>query len=141
MFAMIEFYNSKLHFRGHCYFNLLNNTLFTFLGYAALLQLQHQLGVKSYIDAECRDFLSEYFTPESVELPVLSEVFCNPEDIPLEGYNGHIKFLLTDEKYRKGKFIHFFPPLNTGDEKNRGGYKWVSILSFKSSSTSVSTQD
>ena len=98
--------------------------LFASPGYAALLQLHLQLGVDSYIDAECRDFISDHFTPDSVEVPVLSEVYCNPQDIPFEGYNGHIKNLLNEEDYRTGKLIHFFPPLTKpGDDKIKGGYK------------------
>jgi hypothetical protein len=97
-------------------------------GYAAMLQLQLQLGVRSFIDPECRDYMSDYFTPDTVEVQVLSEYFCNPDDIPFEGYSGHIKHLLSDESFRKGKLIHFYPPLKTGDENNRGGYKSVFIL-------------
>jgi hypothetical protein len=91
------------------------------LGYALMFQLRRQLDVESYIDAECRDVVAETFTPENVEVPVFSETFCNPEDFNFEPFNGRFADLLTDEKYRRGKIIDFYP-----SDKNdflKGGYK------------------
>jgi hypothetical protein len=80
------------------------------LGYALLFQLGRQLGVDSFIDASCRDHVAEAFTPENVEVPVLAETFCNPQDIRFEAFNGRFADLLTDEKLRKGKLLNFYPP-------------------------------
>ena len=46
-----------------------------------MLQLRRQLDVDSYIDVNCKDLVGETFTPENVEVPVLSETFCNPKDL------------------------------------------------------------
>lgn len=70
--------------------------------------------------------LSTVFTPESVEMPVLEDTFCNPEAIPWEAYHGHIKDLLTDPVYRRGKFILLYPP--TAEDST--GYRWQ-ILATK----------
>ena len=74
--------------------------------------------------------MNEYFTPDVFELNVLSEAFCNPKDIPFEAYDRHIKFLLTDAKYRKGKLIHFFPRVDSANDKIKGGYKFVFHLTL-----------
>jgi hypothetical protein len=85
------------------------------------LQLKRQLGVDSYINKECEGYVKAFFTDESIQLPVLSEVYCNPEAIKsnLIGYNGPFKDLVNDEKWRKGKLIEFYPPLGS----DTGGYR------------------
>ena len=88
------------------------------------LQLKKQLGVDSYINKECQDYVKAFFDPEVVtsQLPVLSEVYCNPEDIKsrlTDGYNGPFKDLVNDPKWRKGKLIEFYPPT----EKDTSGYR------------------
>ena len=53
---------------------------------------------------------------------MLSEVYCNPEDIKsrlTDGYNGPFKDLVNDPKWRKGKLIEFYPPT----EKDTSGYR------------------
>jgi len=93
------------------------------LVYMVFLQLKKQLGVDSYVKKDCQDYVKAFFEPEvaTSQLPVLSEVYCNPEDIKsrLYGYNGHFRDLLNDEKWRKGKLIEFYP--STKD--NTYGYK------------------
>ena len=86
------------------------------------LQLKRQLGVDSYINKECEGYVKAFFTDESIQLPVLSEVYCNPEAIKsnLIGYSGPFKDLVNDEKWRKGKLIEFYPPVDGGDT---GGYR------------------
>jgi hypothetical protein len=85
------------------------------------LQLKRQLGVDSYINKECEGYVKAFFTDESMQLSVLSEVYCNPEAIKsnLIGYNGPFKDLVNDEKWRKGKLIEFYPPL----DGETGGYR------------------
>ena len=58
------------------------------LGYSILHQLQVQLGVKSYITKETKDLLLEFFTPESVTLPVFNETFCNWRNIQKKPFTG-----------------------------------------------------
>ena len=93
-----------------------------FLVYMVFLQLKRQLGVDSYINKECEGYVKAFFTDESIQLPVLSEVYCNPEAIKsnLIGYSGPFKDLVNDEKWRKGKLIEFYPPVDGGDT---GGYR------------------
>ena len=92
-----------------------------FLVFSVFNQLQKQLGIQSYINEECRRYVEGFFTPESVTVPVLSEVFCNPEDIKsrLYPYRGPFKDLVNDEKWRKGKIIEFYPPT----EDDTSGYR------------------
>ena len=61
------------------------------LGYAVLHQLQVQLGVKSYITKETKDLLLEFFTPESVTLPVFNETFCNWRNIQKKPFTGSFR--------------------------------------------------
>ena len=87
-----------------------------FLAYMVFHQLKHQLGVDTYIDSTCRyvlpifqkvyllftnvirRYMLEFFTPECVQLPILSETYCNAEEIQakLEPYNGPFKDLIND---------------------------------------------
>ena len=59
----------------------------------------------------CKGYIKTFFTPESVTLPVLSDVYCNAEDIKSRfiAYNGPFKNLVNDEKWQKGKMINFYP--------------------------------
>jgi len=91
--------------------------------YAALVELKRKYGMDTYIDNTCSDYLSEMFTPETVELPVLSDVFCNYNAINFEPYNKHLKHLLSEEQYKKGRTIFFFPPKTLGGSEIMGGYK------------------
>ena len=59
------------------------------LGYLNLYQLQTQIGVKSYITRRTKDCLLNFFTPESITLPVLNETFCNWRSIEFMPFNGH----------------------------------------------------
>jgi hypothetical protein len=51
----------------------------------------------------------------------LSETFCNYLDIPFEKYNGPLEQLITDENFRMGKLIHFYP-MHPKDPKKKGGF-------------------
>ena len=86
-----------------------------------MLQLRRQLDVDSYIDVNCKDLVGETFTPENVEVPVLSETFCNPKDLKFEAFHGRFADLLTDQSFRRGRIINFYP----ADEVDflKGGYK------------------
>ena len=59
------------------------------LGYLNLYQLQAQIGVKSYITRRTKDSLLNFFTPESITLPVFNETFCNWRSIEFMPFNGH----------------------------------------------------
>ena len=59
------------------------------LGYLNLYQLQAQIGVKSYITRKTKDYLLNFFTPESIILPVFNKTFCNWRSIEFTPFNGH----------------------------------------------------
>lgn len=44
-------------------------------------------------------------------MPLMEDTYCNPEDIPWEYFYGHIREVLTDPAYRKGRFVLLFPPI------------------------------
>ena len=77
-----------------------------------MTQFKNQLGFEAYIDEKCQTYMQAFFTLESITLPTLSEVFCNPEDLKsrLYPYHGPFKELVTDKKWLKGKLIEFYPP-------------------------------
>ena len=91
------------------------------------LQLKKQLGIDSYIAKECQNYVKAFFEPNVVTklLPVLSEVYCNPEDIKsrLVGYNGPFKDLVNDKTVHKGKLIEFYP-----ETKDRKGYAQIMLF-------------
>ena len=58
------------------------------LGYLSLYQLQEQIGVKSYITKKTKEDLLNFFTPESITLPVFNETFCNWKSIDFLPFNG-----------------------------------------------------
>ena len=58
------------------------------LGYLSLYQLQEQIGVKSYITRKTKDYLLNFFTPESITLPIFNETFCNWKSIDFLPFNG-----------------------------------------------------
>jgi hypothetical protein len=90
-----------------------------FLGYIVLLQLSRQLGVDAYINKECHNYMLQFFTPESVTMPVLNETYCNIKDMVFQPYHGPFRDLVNFEEYRKGKMIYFYP--SRSDSK--GGYR------------------
>ena len=91
------------------------------LGYTLLLQLQRQLGVRSYINDEMKSVLTKVFTEGSIELDALE---CDPEKVPWETFRGHIRQLLTDEGLRKGRFLWLYKPTDDDpDRPFRGAYK------------------
>ncbi len=51
----------------------------------------------------------------------MEDNWCNPQDIPWEFYHGPIKDILTDERYRKGRFILLYPPI---DDETSSGYRY-----------------
>eukprot|EP00095_Tigriopus_kingsejongensis_P010494 maker-scaffold436_size171858-snap-gene-0.29 protein:Tk10494 transcript:maker-scaffold436_size171858-snap-gene-0.29-mRNA-1 annotation:"galactoside 2-alpha-l-fucosyltransferase 2" len=79
------------------------------LGYAVLAYFRHYLDMDAYINDECREYLLKVFTEESIQMPVIQDKFCDPKKIPLQPYHGHIQNILSDESYRRGKLISFFP--------------------------------
>ena len=58
------------------------------LGYLSLYQLQEQIGVKSYITRKTKDYLLNFFTPESITLPIFNETFCNWKSIDFLPFSG-----------------------------------------------------
>jgi hypothetical protein len=91
-----------------------------FAVYAALLQLKNQYGFEAFIDTTERDLIAKTFLPEIVQLPVLSETFCNFDRIPFWHYNGRLEHLITDETFRTGHLILFYPMITTSGVK--GGF-------------------
>ena len=80
-----------------------------------------QLGVSTFMDYDMKEQLSAFFTPESINLPILYDTYCNPEDIPWEMWRGKLADLLTNEKLRKGRFFWLYK--ETDKETMEGGYK------------------
>ena len=80
-----------------------------------------QLGVSTYIDYDMKEQLTAFFTPESVDIPILYDIYCNPQDIPWEMWRGKLADLLTDKKLRKGKFLWLYKP--SSPEKLEEGYR------------------
>ena len=64
-----------------------------------------QLGVNTFVDYDLKMQLTNFFTPESIDIPVLYDVYCNPEDIPWEMWRGQMTDLLTDKTLRRGRFL------------------------------------
>ncbi|TRY79224.1 hypothetical protein TCAL_07359 [Tigriopus californicus] len=79
------------------------------LGYALLAHFQDELGMEAYINAECRQYLLGIFTEDSITVPVIDSVYCDPKKIPFTPYHSHIREILTDKSYRTGKVLQFFP--------------------------------
>jgi hypothetical protein len=64
-----------------------------------------------------------FFNTDSVDdLPVFEETFCNPTDIPLEPWHGHIKILLKDESLRRGRLLQLYPS-DPNDFGGKRGYR------------------
>ena len=80
-----------------------------------------QLGVSTFMDYDMKEQLTTFFTPESINLPVLYDVYCNPEDIPWEMWRGRMADLLTDKTLRKGRFFWLYKPMKEGSLD--GGYR------------------
>ena len=53
------------------------------------------------MDYDMKEQLTAFFTPESINLPILYDTYCNPEDIPWEMWRGKLADLLTNEKLRR----------------------------------------
>ena len=90
------------------------------LVYAALTQLQRQLGFEAYTNAREKDLIAEIFDPTSVEISVLSETFCNFEEMKFESFIGPLEVLITDPHFRTGRLINFYPMVTNG--KGKGGF-------------------
>ena len=69
-----------------------------------------QLGVNTFTDYDMKEQLISFFTPESITLRVLYDVYCNPEDIPWEMWRGKLAELLTDKTIRHGRFFWLYKP-------------------------------
>ena len=80
-----------------------------------------QLGVSTFMDYDMKEQLTTFFTPESINLPVLYDVYCNPEDIPWEMWRGRLSELLTDKTLRTGRFMWLYKPKHEG--RLDGGYR------------------
>ena len=57
---------------------------------------------------ECQNYMSEIFTPESIEVPSLNKTFCDTENIDFDLYDGPIKNLVVDKQFRRGKILKLF---------------------------------
>ena len=77
-----------------------------------------QLGVSTYMDYDMKEQLTAVFTPETINLPILYDTYCNPQDIPWEMWRGKWDDLLTNKNLRKGRFLYVFG--------GGGGYRLIS---------------
>ena len=73
------------------------------------------------MDYDMKEQLSTFFTPESINLPILYDTYCNPEEIPWEMWCGKLADLLTNEKLRRGRFLYLYKA--TDDDTCRHGYR------------------
>ena len=73
-----------------------------------------QLGVNTFVDYDLKMQLTNFFTPESIDIPVLYDVYCNPEDIPWEMWRGQMTDLLTDKTLRRGRFLWIYKTRHEG---------------------------
>ncbi|XP_059078979.1 galactoside 2-alpha-L-fucosyltransferase SEC1-like [Tigriopus californicus] len=74
--------------------------------FAHLYQLREELGVDVYIVNQTRKLMSQVFSETTLQtLPVLEEEFCNIDDIPFRDFDLDIRYILTDESYRKGHIL------------------------------------
>ncbi len=80
------------------------------MGYALLQHFRHRLGVDAFINRECRKYLLKVFTPDSITVPAIEDVYCNWKSMPFEGYHGHIRDALTNVGLRKGRLLKMWPP-------------------------------
>ena len=87
------------------------------------VQLRQETGIQTYITSLCKYYVEAFFTPESVTLPIIDEVFCNWQEIVdrLEPYDGPFADLVQDESLRKGKLFYFYPPKD--DKSETSGYR------------------
>ena len=90
------------------------------LVYAALTQLQRQLGFEALTDAKERDLIAEIFDPASIEISVLSETFCNFDEMKFESFIGPLEVLISDPDFRTGRLLNFYPMATNG--KGKGGF-------------------
>ena len=85
-----------------------------------MTQLQREFGFETFTDAKERNVITEIFRPDIFEIPVLSEAFCNVDDLKFENYVGPLEKLITDPDLRHGKLIYFYPMLTGRNVK--GGF-------------------
>ena len=68
-----------------------------------------------------KDQLTKFFTPESIQIPIMYDVYCNPEDIPWEMWRGKLADLLINEHLRKGRFLWLYKAYR--EDTTDGGYR------------------
>ena len=56
--------------------------------FAMLWTLRRSYNVDVFISKSCYDKLVTVFTPESIDIPVLEQYFCNPEQIKFSFFSG-----------------------------------------------------
>ena len=76
-----------------------------------LQELQKQLGMKAFVNKQCREYMETYFEKDSLILPAISDEYCNSKEIidKLEKFDEHFDDLVNHEDWRKGKMINFYP--------------------------------
>ena len=79
--------------------------------YLVLTELQKQLGMKAFINKDCRNYMESYFDVDTISLPAISDAFCNYKDVlsHLQPFNEHFHSLVNNEEWRYGKLIEFYP--------------------------------
>ena len=90
-------------------------------GLKHLIYFRKQLGVSTFMDYDMKEQLTTFYTSESINMPILYDKYCNPEDIPWEMWCGPLADLLTNEKLRTGRFLWLYK--QTDDVTCRDGYK------------------
>ena len=80
--------------------------------YMVLQQLEIQLGMKAFINKQCKEYMETYFEKDSVTIPAISDEYCNSKEIieQLEPFDEHFDDLVNHKEWRKGKMIEFYPP-------------------------------
>ena len=68
-----------------------------------------------------KEQLTTFFIPESINVHVLYDEYCNPEDIPWEMWRGKLAELLTDKTIRHGRFFWLYKQMN--ENSLDGGYR------------------
>ncbi|XP_040567944.1 galactoside alpha-(1,2)-fucosyltransferase 2 [Lepeophtheirus salmonis] len=79
------------------------------ISFALIQALRHKFD--AYIMNETFHFISETFeiNNQVIEIPILEKIFCSPEKMKFEHFDGSIQELLKDDKLHRGKILNLWP--------------------------------
>ena len=78
--------------------------------FSMLWMLRRTYNVDVFINQACHDTLATVFTKESLsEIPVLSQYFCNPDDINFEYFTGKFEEIDKRKEVRVGRTLWLWP--------------------------------